>query len=271
MRAEAEGWLIALDDTAGYRWDDARCRADLSPEEARRSERFLRAAAAVTYVRVRSTVRRVLGQVLGEAPGDVRIATAPGGGPVLADHPGRCVSWSTTSGALLVAVGRGTRIGVDVEVIRPVGSPAKVLRTFCPSVHALGEFQDPETFFSAWTLLEAAVKATGRGLARGARQVQLSRSPGAARCTLAGVRDGDATAWSGRTDRFTVPGSSAEVMTAVVTGGAAVDVDGSAVPLRLHVWRHPDAAGLLPHAGAPVTRAAVTDGALPVSGAGVGS
>ncbi|MDQ0779975.1 3-carboxy-cis,cis-muconate cycloisomerase [Streptomyces aurantiacus] len=268
MRAEAEGWLIALDDTTGLRWDDARCRADLSPDEVRRSERFLRAAAAVTYVRARSAVRRVLGQALGEAPGDVRIAAAPGGGPVLPDHPDRCVSWATTSGALLVAVGHGTRIGVDVEVIRPVESPAKVLRIFCPSVHTLGEFREPDTFFSAWTLLEAAVKATGHGLARGARQVQLYRPPGALRCALAGVRDGGATTWAGRTDRFTVPDSSAEVMAAVVTGGTSVatgrrtagggtaragravvnpygspETGGVAVPFRLHVWHLPDGTG----------------------------
>jgi len=234
MSVEATCWLIALHDTAESTWD-ARCRVDLSPEEERRSQRFRHAAAAVTYVRARSAVRQVLGHVLGEAPSDVRIVAAPGGGPVLPDHPDRFVSWSTTPGALLVAVSRSARIGVDVEVMRPVASPAKVLRIFYPSAHALGEFREPETFFSAWTLLEAAVKATGRGLALGAREVQLYRPPGADRCALAGIRDAAEAPWSGRTDRFTVPGSAAEVMTAVVTGGGAV-------PVRLHAWRMPDVA-----------------------------
>ncbi|MCN0154635.1 4'-phosphopantetheinyl transferase family protein [Salinispora arenicola] len=236
MRAEATGWLIALRDTTGSTWDDACCRADLSPEEERRAERFLRAAAAVTYVRGRSAVRRVLGHVLGEPPSQVRIAAAPHGGPILPDHPDRRVSWSTTAGVLLVAVSRNARIGVDVEVLRPVGSPAEVLRTFYPDVDTLGEFRESETFFSAWTLLEAAVKATGRGLARGARQVRLHRPPDTNRCALAEIRDADEMAWSGRTDRFPVPGSSAEVMTAFVTSGTCV-------PLWLHTWRMPTVAG----------------------------
>ncbi|MFJ5264904.1 4'-phosphopantetheinyl transferase family protein [Streptomyces sp. NPDC088387] len=234
MRAGAEGWLIAVGDTADGVWDDARCRADLSAMEIRRAERFVRASAAVTYVRVRSAIRTVLGQALGEAPARVRIGVAPGGGPVLPDHPDRSVSWSTSAGVLLVALCRGARIGVDVEAVRPVESPAKVLRTFYPKAHALGDFREPETFFSAWTLLEAAVKATGRGLARGAREVQLYRPVGSDRCALAGIRDAGGVAWSGRTDRFAVPGSAAEVMTAMVT-------EGLGLPVRLHTWGVPDA------------------------------
>lgn len=237
MRAGAHSWLIALHDTADTTWDDAACRTDLSPEEERRSRQFLRPAAAVSYIRARSAVRGVLGDVLGEAPAQVRIAVAPGGGPVLPDHPDVCVSWSSTAGVLLVAVGRNARIGVDVEVMRPVRSPAGLLRIFYPDVHALGEFRKPETFFSAWTLLEAAVKATGRGLAWGARDVRLCRSPGTDRCGLAGVRDVDGLVWSGRTDLFTVPGSSAEVMTATVTG---VVSGGAAVAVRPHAWRMSD-------------------------------
>ncbi|UED86259.1 4'-phosphopantetheinyl transferase family protein [Streptomyces profundus] len=243
MSAGVEGWLVALDDTAHTVWDDAGCRAHLSPREERRAERFLRPEAAVAYVRGRSAIRVVLGHVLGEAPGEVRIATAPGGGPVLLDHQDRSVSWSITAGVLLVAVGRGARVGVDVEVLRPVRSPARVLRTFYPGVHTLGAFREPETFFSAWTLLEAAVKATGRGLSRGARQVRLHRPPGAVRCVLAGVADGSECAWTGRTDRFAVPGSTTEVMTAVVTHGART-------PLRLHTWRLPEPARL-PAPGRP--------------------
>lgn len=231
-----EGWLIALHDTADVTWDDARCRADLSAEEERRAGRFQRAGAAVAYVRARSAVRMVLGHVLGESPAGVRIAAPPGVAPVLPDHPDLRVSWSTTAGVLLVAVSTGARLGVDVEVMRPVGSPAAVLRTFYPNTHTLGELREPETFFSAWTLLEAAVKATGCGLARGARDVRLYRPPGADRCVLAGVGDGAGTAWSGRTDRFTVPGSPAEVMTAVVTAVPA----GATGPVVLHAWRTPD-------------------------------
>jgi 4'-phosphopantetheinyl transferase len=227
MSIERTGWLIVLPDTADH--------TVLSADEERRAGSFLRATAAATYVRVRCAIRTVLGRELGEAASDVRIAATPGGAPVLPDHPDVCVSWSTTTGVLLLGVSRGARIGVDVETLRPIRSPARVLRTFYPGVQALGEFGEPETFFSAWTLLEAAVKATGRGLARGAREVRLYRPPGADRCALAGISDAAGDAWSGRTDRFSVPGSGAEVMTAVVTEGAADAADGDG-PIRLHVW-----------------------------------
>lgn len=233
MRTGAEGWLITLDDGAERPWDDEGCRAVLSAEESRRADRLARPASAVTYVRVRSAVRGVLAQVLGESPADVRISSAPGGRPVLPEHPDWYVSWSTSAGMLLVGVCRGAPIGVDVELIRPVESPAKVLGTFYPSAFALGDFREPETFFSAWTLLEAAVKATGRGLARGARQVQLYRPPGARRCALAGIRDAGTVPWSGRTERFTLPRSPAQVMTAVVTRGTTT-------PVRLHHRQPPD-------------------------------
>ncbi|MEV6026086.1 4'-phosphopantetheinyl transferase superfamily protein [Streptomyces sp. NPDC052036] len=233
-----EGWLVDL-RAAGHAWDDEVRRGELSAEEAGRAERFRSPAAAVTYVRARSTVRRVLARTLGEHPSTLRIAVAPGGRPALPDHPQWHVSWSRSAEVLLVAVRRGAPVGVDVEVMRPVPSPAKVLRTVYPHTPALADLGEPEAFFSAWTLLEAAVKATGRGLARGGRDVRLHRPPGARRCALAGIRDGGTAPWCGRTDQFELPSSgrgapAARVMTAVVTRGR------SAPAVRLNTWRLPE-------------------------------
>ncbi|MCF2528831.1 4'-phosphopantetheinyl transferase family protein [Yinghuangia soli] len=231
MTDRAEGWLIDL-HAEDHPWDDAACRAELSADEARRADRFRDPAAAVTYVRARSTVRRVLAHVFGGTPAQVRLGTEPDRRPYLPDHPDWYVSWSRTAGVLLVAVRDGAPIGVDAEVIRPVKSPAKVLRTFYPDAVALGAIDDPETFLSAWTLLEAAVKATGRGLAQGARDVRLYRPPGSRRCALGGIRGAGPVPWSGRTDRFAAPRSPVRVMTAVVTRGPAA-------PVRLNAWRLP--------------------------------
>ncbi|MGV9563728.1 4'-phosphopantetheinyl transferase family protein [Streptomyces sp. NPDC003480] len=242
-KACVEGWLVHL-RAPEHAWDDEARRGELSAQEARRAERFRSPAAAVAYVRARSTVRRVLARTLGEHPATVRIAAAPGGGPRLPDHPQWHVSWSRSGEVLLVAVRRGAPVGVDVEVMRTVPSPAKVLRTVYPHTPVLADLGEPEAFFSAWTLLEAAVKATGRGLARGGRDVRLYRPPGARRCVLAGIRDAGTAPWCGRTDQFEVPSSgrtapSAQVMTAVVTRGR------TAPAVRLNTWRLP-AAGLPP-------------------------
>lgn len=231
MTTCAQGWLIDL-HAADHPWDDAACRGELSAEESHRADRFRDRSSAVTYIRARATVRRVLAHVLGGTPAAMRITGAPNRKPVLPKHPGWYASWSRSAGVLLVAVRDGAPIGVDVEVIRPVASAAKVLRTVYPDTEALGEIGDPETFLSAWTLLEAAVKATGRGLAKGAKDVRLHRPPGASRCALGGIRGSGAVPWSGRTDQFAAPRSPVRVMTAVVTRGPAH-------PVRLHVWEHP--------------------------------
>ncbi|MGV9245849.1 4'-phosphopantetheinyl transferase family protein [Streptomyces sp. NPDC003710] len=237
--ARVEGWLVDL-RAAQHTWDDEARRSELSAEETRRAERFRSPDAAVTYIRARSTVRRVLARTLGEHPATVRLAAAPGGRPALPDHPQWHVSWSTSAGVLLVAVRRGEPVGVDVEVMRTVPSPARVLRTVYPHTPALAELGEPETFFSAWTLLEAAVKATGRGLARGGRDVRLYRPHGARRCALAGIRNAGSAPWCGRTDQYEVPSPrptvpATRVMTAVVTRGR------TAPAVRLNAWRLPHA------------------------------
>ncbi|MFE0422072.1 4'-phosphopantetheinyl transferase family protein [Streptomyces sp. NPDC058953] len=207
---------------------DAAARAVLSAAELRRAGSFRDPAAATTYIRARAAVRRVLAEALRRPAAEVPLTAEPGGRPVLPAHPDWSVSWSRSAGVLLVAVRYGGPVGVDVEVVRPVRRAARVLGTFYPKAPDLGELDDPEAFFSAWTLLEAAVKASGRGLARGARDVRLVRRPGARRCALGGIRGTDSPLWSGRTDHFTVaprpaPGRHARartVMTAVVTDAA---------------------------------------------------
>lgn len=233
MTPRADAWLVDL-LAPDHFWDDEACRAALSEEEAARAARFRDPAAGRTYARSRACVRRVLAHVLGEAPADVRVEVPPDGRPVLPDHPDTAVSWSRSGGVLLLAVREGAPIGADVEVVRPVRSPARVLRTVYPHVAPLGELADPETFLSAWTLLEASVKATGRGLARGARDVRLLRPPGARRCVLGGIRGTGTAPWSARIHRFAAPRPSVHVLTAVVTRG-------SAVPVRMHAWQLPGA------------------------------
>ncbi|MGV9314608.1 4'-phosphopantetheinyl transferase family protein [Streptomyces sp. NPDC003691] len=214
----------------GAAGQDTAARAVLSEPELRRADRFRDPAAAAVYVRARAAVRRTLAGVLGGTAAGVPLLAEPGRRPVLPEHPGWYVSWSRSAGMLLVAVRRGGPVGVDVELVRPVGSGARVLGTVCPEAAALGGLDDPETFFSAWTLLEAAVKATGRGLARGGRDVRLVRPAGSPRCALGGIRGTGGAVWRGRTDGLAVSpagrgrrsaGRPARVMTAVVVRGPA--------------------------------------------------
>ncbi|QDY77057.1 4'-phosphopantetheinyl transferase family protein [Streptomyces qinzhouensis] len=243
-RAVAECRLIDL-HAPGAAGDDPAARSArsvLSERERRRADGFRDPAAAVTYIRARAAVRRTLAGVLGGTAAGVELAAEPGGRPVLPEHPGWYVSWSRSAGVLLVAVRYGGPVGVDVELVRPLGSGARVLGTVYPGAAALGELDDPEAFFSAWTLLEAAVKASGRGLARGGREVRLVRPPGSARCALGGIRGTGGAVWRGRTDRLAVTaagrgpratGPNARVMTAVVTRGPSAPPVPLPLPLPL--------------------------------------
>ncbi|MGW7646316.1 4'-phosphopantetheinyl transferase family protein [Streptomyces bobili] len=231
MTDRAKGWLVDL--RPAERWDDEACCGDLPAEETRMADRLCDSASAATYIRARSVIRRGLAGLLGEPPAEIRLASEVGGRPVLPDHPDWYVSWSRSKSLLLLAARYGEPVGVDLEVIRPISPAAGVLRTVYPRTAELGAVDQSETFFTAWTLLEAAVKATGRGLARGARDVWLYRPSGESRCALGGIRNAGEVPWSGRTEQFAVPGSSTRVMTAVVTRGFTD-------PIHLHAWQLPD-------------------------------
>lgn len=107
-------------------------------------------------------------------------APARGGKPHLRGAPDADASISHRGGALLVAVGRGAGIGVDVEPA-PFGAfdSRALLRRMCTAdelERLLGAPADEVTRAAAalWTAKEAAVKATGRGLAHDFRSFHIS-------------------------------------------------------------------------------------------------
>ncbi|MEV3991469.1 4'-phosphopantetheinyl transferase superfamily protein [Streptomyces sp. NPDC049837] len=172
--ARMDAWLVDLDAADAARLLDHR-PGGLTEEEARRFESFENEEAARRFLRTRRTVRHLVADWLGLAPSEVRIAHGPTGKPYLPDHPGRHISWSRSDGLLLLCAAAYGPIGVDVEVIRPVPSALDVLSFVVPD---LPPEAAPESFFPAWTLLEAAVKATGQGLAQGAKSVNLTFTAG---------------------------------------------------------------------------------------------
>ncbi|MEU8588224.1 phosphopantetheinyl transferase-like protein [Streptomyces sp. NPDC048664] len=192
-------------------------RDGLTADERRRAAAFVRGEDARRFSRARRTVRRLLADRLGTAPRDVRIGYDDAGKPRLPDHPGTHVSWSRSGPLLLVGATESGPLGVDVEIVRPEGARLDVLSFVYPAVPATAS---PEVFFPAWTLLEAAVKATGRGLAEGAGEVRLA-FPADGSVALRGI-DGHGTGpWHGHTvpvpARADAPGASPWAMTAFVS------------------------------------------------------
>ncbi|MEU3552836.1 4'-phosphopantetheinyl transferase family protein [Streptomyces fragilis] len=243
--AAVQFWLVDL-DTAEPAWtgpDPAAghragtCRVLATEEERRRAAAFRSPLTARRFLHSRLAIRALLGTRLATGAGGPRLARLPGGKPYLPEHPGVHVSWSRSDGLLLVGVDERGPIGVDVESPRFMPTPEDVLETVCDT------FPRPLSdagFWPAWTMLEAAVKATGVGLASGGKDVELL--PGGGEEVLLGrVRGHPPGRWHGRTLRWPAAEGRPAAVAAVVTDRL--------LPARLSVVRSP-ASGLLPAPGA---------------------
>jgi len=146
-------------------------RTRLSPEERERADRYVFDRHRIRYIRARAALRALLGRHLGVAPADVRLGTAPGGKPFLADAvPPLHFNVSHSGDLALIALTRGGEVGIDVEGVRPSGDDwvALARRYFASEeVAALERYSSSErveAFFRVWTRKEAIVKLLGDGL-----------------------------------------------------------------------------------------------------------
>ncbi|MER7395562.1 4'-phosphopantetheinyl transferase superfamily protein [Streptomyces sp. NPDC000151] len=203
-------WLVDLDGGGDL-------EARPTEAERRRAAAFTDAAPARRFLRSRRAVRDLLGRRLGISPAGLRVAYTPSGKPYLPDHREQHISWSRSGRLLLVGADDRGPVGVDIERLRPVPAALDVLAAVYPALPATA---DPAAFLPAWTLLEAAVKATGRGLARGAAEVGLALGPGGT-VALRGISGHGPGAWYGRTELLPSRNGLPAAMTAVVTRGAA--------------------------------------------------
>ncbi|MEV2214648.1 4'-phosphopantetheinyl transferase superfamily protein [Streptomyces sp. NPDC050997] len=206
-------WLVDLDANEPD-WAD---EGALTEAERRRGAQFAHPLPARRFLRSRLAVRHLLGERLRVPPAGLRIAYLPGGKPYLPDHAGLHISWSRSEGLLLLGASDSGPLGVDIERQRPVPSPLDVLATVYPHLPTAA---DPKSFLPAWTLLEAAVKATGRGLSRGARDVDLLFEP-TGEVALRGIRGQGPDTWTGRTDALPARGGAPAAVIAVVVQGEA--------------------------------------------------
>ena len=144
----------------------------LSEDELARAERTPNVLARRQFVAGRVLLRRALGRATGVAPEAFRFRCEERGKPFLPGGPP--FSLSHSGDRVVVAVGAGGptagRVGVDVEVVRPVRRMAAVVRRrFAPEEAEWWAQQPPArrdaAFFQIWTRKEAFAKAVGRGLA----------------------------------------------------------------------------------------------------------
>ncbi|WP_309140419.1 4'-phosphopantetheinyl transferase superfamily protein [Streptomyces sp. PKU-EA00015] len=145
----------------------------LDAEESARLAVFRRPEDRDAFAVAHVTLRRLLGQRLGQAPQDVSIVREPcahcGGAHGRPYVPGRAVhfSLSHTSGMVMIALA-SVPVGIDVEIMPSAGTAEDVATQLHPheraELAALPAGDRTTAFARCWTRKEAMLKAMGVGL-----------------------------------------------------------------------------------------------------------
>ncbi len=156
-------WMVELDGSQEAGQDV------LSAAEKTRALRFVFKQHQQRYIQAHSTLRQLLGELLGAAPGTLRIAEGVHGKPYLVDWPQCHFNLTHSASMALVGVSMEAEIGVDLEQLRPVDDlPALCATSFTINEQkALCEVTAEgvdDMFLRGWTRKEACLKAMGKGL-----------------------------------------------------------------------------------------------------------
>jgi len=214
-------WRVRLDPP-----DDqvAALAALLSADERRRAARLRAAARQRRFVVAHGLVRTILARYLGAAPADLRFDHGVNGKPALAGAPLR-FNLSHSYELALVGVTQGRELGIDIERVRDTVAIAPLAARFFSAaeralLQALPDGERRAGFFRLWTRKEAYLKATGEGVSRELRAIDVTAAPeaGAAAVRVHGVVDA----------RFTVHalGPDPAYVAALVVEGSDARVSG---------------------------------------------
>ena len=143
----------------------------LSQAERSRRDRFIREDNRREYALAHALLRTTLSSLIGADPDALAFEADSYGKPRLSPSAGVSFSLTHTHGLVACAVARGREVGVDAEAIdRQIDVQSIASRHFTgrePGYITAGEGeQQHERFFTVWTLKEAFLKATGRGLSQ---------------------------------------------------------------------------------------------------------
>lgn len=184
-------------------WDEgavARCSALLDQDECRRADRFMRAEDRIRFIGSHAALRVVLGRTLAAPPEVVTIGRDGNGRPILTGAGTGEIDFNLSHSGrhALIGIVRRGRIGVDVEVYRPLPDALRIARHhFAPdeatALAAVPAGSMQAAFFALWTRKEAVVKATGAGLSLPLGTFSVSVPPHPPRLLRI---DGEARAWT---------------------------------------------------------------------------
>lgn len=136
----------------------------LSGDERAQSLRYRQTHDQLRFVYGRWALRFWLGQILGQAPGDVLLSPGPYGKPMLPDKGLPHFNLSHAGDYVLLGLHDTCTVGVDIEQTK-MPAPLEVMR----GIFSLEEQrycqhgQDGDKFYALWTAKEAILKAWGTG------------------------------------------------------------------------------------------------------------
>jgi 4'-phosphopantetheinyl transferase len=173
-------------------------------------------------------LREILARELGAEPDALEFGQAEHGKPFLAGpHTGAGLQFnlSHSGNRGLVGWARDRHLGVDIEVWRPLGDEAALVRRFFSAAEnaayeALAPAQRRQGFFECWTRKESYIKAVGRGLGLPLDSFDVAFGPGRAPSLLRP----SAEAAGNRSWSLSAPDLEAGVSIAVTLEGDACHV-----------------------------------------------
>jgi 4'-phosphopantetheinyl transferase len=177
---EIHVWEIALDHPAikpDYLFNEV-----LSEDERARASRLGFTVHRDNFVTARGYLRTILARYLNTRPGEIVFEYNEHGKPGVAAETGtKKISFnlSHSRDLALCAVAAKGEVGIDVEYIRPVLKPEKILeRFFSPGemeyFHSRPEVMRNRAFMSLWTIKEAYLKAVGTGFSSKLKDLDFS-------------------------------------------------------------------------------------------------
>lgn len=158
----------------------------LSDDERARAARFVFSRDRRRFIVTRACLRALLARACDEPAKAIRFAYAQHGKPSLAARTGApAVHFSVSHSAdvALIALTRGTALGVDLEAVRPLPDLLDIAsRFFTPTETETIMTVPPEerelAFFLCWTRKEAFSKALGDGLTLALDRYRVACRPG---------------------------------------------------------------------------------------------
>jgi 4'-phosphopantetheinyl transferase len=157
-------YLLRLDGAV----EDGNYDIALTDADRQRAAEISSLPQRAAFLAARKALRELLAARLGCPPAEVPIFSGPDGKPRLASGNIE-FSLSRRDRWCAVALSADASVGIDVEPVRPLAGMDEIVAEFFPPVaRAAFASAAPDqrriVFFRWWTRIEAAVKATGRGL-----------------------------------------------------------------------------------------------------------